>query len=481
MINVQKLICQFLAAQEKESITVAVVGDILLDEYYEVRVNRISPEFPVPVMLSRTEGPHLVLPGGAALTAWALTPFNTKVALFGCVDNASRIQLESFPFDLMTENHHHQTPLKRRFYDKDFALPRWDIEEQDDFNDENWEAARERLVLRLDHYIEKEDPDIIILSDYGKGLFQDGFAQEVISLCNDLDVPTIVDPKGGDLSQWYGCTIFKPNKSEADSFVKTYDISDSHAGLTQELHCEATVVTAGGDGVVTYPKKQRGSCYTIDKPVSGHPLGYSGAGDCFAAVYAIAYAHNFNVREASMIAYNAASIYVQTKYNNPVTPHQLRKHIDPIGAKMPSSQELTKILEVTKGTRVFTNGCFDLLHGGHIHVMQEAKKIGDVLIVAVDSDENVKRLKGEDRPVNSLYQRMQIIASLGFVDFVVPFTGEVDELLRQLPKMDFLVKSSDYKADEVIGADLVEQVVIVPRLDGYSTTDTVAKIKNKTQ
>jgi len=479
MLDTNDLIYEFLKTEREETLQVAVVGDILIDEYYEVSVSRISPEFPVPVMRSRNHGhPKSVMPGGAALTAWNLTPFNTEITLFGCADAWAAEQIELFGFDVEWEDNGEWSPRKRRFYDQDFALPRWDVENLGDVDGTKWQQARESLYNRIESYVEETEPDIIILSDYGKGLFRDRFAQDIIDLCNDLEIPTLVDPKHEPLSQWRRSTIFKPNQKEAQAFAEKH--TDGYIdNLVEELKCNAVVVTDGGKGVYTYPTNAPKSHYTISKPISGHPLGYSGAGDCFAAVYAIAYAQGYDFREASIIAYNAAAVYVQNKYNNPATPHTIRKLLDPIEAKIfHNPGDLATVLRQCPGPRIFTNGCFDLLHKGHLHILQKAKELNGTVIVGVDSDDNVRRLKGKDRPIKPLDERMQVMASLQFVDFVTQFTGTPDKLISKLLPIRFLVKGGDHSADEVIGGDLVSEVVIVPTLEGASTTNTINTIKS---
>lgn len=479
MIEIEKLIDEFLHCQNEEKLKITVIGDILVDEHYNTNVNRISPEFPVPVIESKNPSPSKSSPGGAALVAWCLTPFNVDVNLFGCCDEDAYRAIKNNGFQIEYETNGKLSPRKRKFHDEDFPIARWDIEDLSNIDSKEWQEARARLFRKINRHIQSNDLDIVILSDYGKGLFYGEFAQDIIQLCNDWDVPTLVDPKNAPIEQWKECTIFKPNQSEAKSFA------EKHSGgyvedLLKVINCESLVMTCGENGVINHLKNQPKRHYKSEKSVLGHPLGYSGAGDCFASVYAVAYAQNFNHYESTLIAHNASQIYVQTKHTKPVTPYDIKKYNYPYQSKIfYDADQLKKILTKTDKIKVIANGCFDLLHEGHLHLLKEAKKHGDILIVAVDSDENIKKLKGENRPIKPLKERMLTLSFLDMIDFVVPFTGTPDKLIEKLQPIQFLVKGNQYSADEVIGADLVESLILVNTIEGKSTTKIIESIKNR--
>ena len=471
MIETKSLIDKFLKSVKKERLDIAVVGDPLIDEYYEIAVTRLSPEIPTSIFRSSSDKPNLTQPGGAALAAWSASCLNANTTLFCCMDDYAHEQLQSFGFNIERENHHHRTPIKRRFYDKDFPLPRWDVEEHNNFGDENWELARQRLLDRIDRHIEKVDLDVVILSDYGKGLFYGDFSQQIIDMCRNVSIPTIIDPKQEPLSQWHGCTIFKPNLKEASGFI-----GEDHDKLTERLDCEAVVITSGADGAFIHQPNQHSYHYRPEKTIVGHPLGYGGCGDQFISTLSVAYAHNFNIRESSIIACNAASVYATRKYNQPTMPYELRKHINPIGTKVfEDAEELRKVLNDIKSDTVLTNGCFDLLGTHHLETLKFAKNITDKLIVAVNSDESVRRLKGENRPIVPLSQRMEILASLEFVDFVIPFSEDTPLDLIQKLEPTYVVKGADYKKSDVVCGD--SKVILAPLIEGHSTSSIITKIK----
>ena len=471
MKDAVSLITEFLNTQEDEQLKIAVLGDVMLDEFYQVDVNRLSPEFPIPVMHSEEEVP-MTLPGGAANVAFQLLPFNVKCTLFGIGDQRAKELLGCYIPDIVMTGVGFRTPRKRRFFDKDLPLCRWDVECVNP-NDEAVKDARQYILEQFEQYARSDDPDIIIMSDYNKGFFHDSMAADLIDICNDYDIPILVDPKSGPLDQWNSCTIFKLNGKEAYQFCKHHDCYPE--AIVEKLECDAMVVTQGADGVKTYPAASPSSLYNVPKPVTGHPLGYSGAGDCFAAVYAMAYALDFDFREASTIAKHAASIYVQKKHNEPVTPFELRVHCDPAMAKIMTANQLANHLKDVPGTKVFTNGCFDLLHEGHLKTLKYAKSRADILIVAINSDQSVKRLKGKNRPIVPLAQRVSVLAALHDVDFVIAFEEDTPQKVIKQIQPDIIVKGGDYKNKNVVGAS-VAMVEIAPYHKGMSTSSIMRKI-----
>lgn len=477
MIDPHALIHEFIDSQNDETLIIGVIGDVLLDEYYNVSVDRISPEFPVPVMLSSDGEPARVLPGGAALVAWHLTPFNADVTLFGCIDQEAKDKISGFGFHTEHEDIGRLTPRKRRFYDQDFAGPRWDIEDLSDMDGERWKQGRSQLLNKIEAYVEDQSPDILILSDYGKGLFYDeSLAQKIFALCNKFDIPTLVDPKHGTLEQWQGCTIFKPNHKEATQFAEQHDayLDD----LPKLLGCEAVIVTANEDGVYTYPANSLSYHYKPCKPVSGHPLGYSGAGDCFAAAFAVAYSSDFDLRESSVIANHVSSVYVQHKYTNPVTVYQLYQHIEPTKSKIfDDVGKLLQHLPTDGGMKVaLANGCFDLLHISHVNTLKYGKENSDILVVAVNGDESIRKLKGNGRPVISLKERMQLLASLSMVDYVISFDEDTPyELIKKIRPF-YIVKGGDYANTNIVGNDIAKEIIIAPYTKGNSTSNIIDQI-----
>lgn len=446
---------EFLKKNRSQNLKIHVLGDAMIDEYHEVKVNRISPEFPMPIMLS----PHSKKtrrPGGAANVVHQFKHFNVDPLLFCFYDDKAakvfeehHIQWASAPFSGI-EAH---LPIKRRFLDGGIQIVRHDIESANCGLDEHLLDFVTKHLETVVGNVPK--PDVAVLSDYNKGFF----ASEDHSILDYYrGVTTIVDPKNGPLSKWKGCSILKPNAKEAFDLTgrKTWREQAKH--LQNETECESVVITFGGEKVAGVFGDDF-FCYHPDKKVEVESV--IGAGDCFCAIFAMAIGHGFPVPEAAEIAWNAGSVYVQNKMNRPIVPAELSTS---------GLIENGEDLERRDFKLAFTNGCFDVLHEGHLQTLRFAKSKVDKLVVALNSDASVKRLKGDSRPLKPLDQRMKVMAALDMVDFVVSFDEDTPyEIINQI-KPDVLVKGSDYDKTEIVGADIVPEVLTAPLISDLSTT-----------
>lgn len=448
-----------------------VIGDCLVDEYYYVSANRISPEFPIPIMHSNSLNSCLAMPGGAANTVFQFKYFNVDVSLFGFIDPYARKVFENS--SISTKNCVEipsNIPLKKRLYHGDFPLCRWDIEKSDyGLNNEQLEHFQRSLYIK---YQESSEPDIVIYSDYNKGVFSEfGLGKKI--WFEHSDPISIIDPKHGPVSNWKGCTIFKPNSLEAEKLsngIKDWKKQCDY--FQQETDCVAVIITCGGDGVVG----KLGKDYFEYRPTKGVIAdSVIGAGDCFVAFLAMAIAKDMHIEEAVEIAFDAGSIYVQKRHNEPVAPYELAIQSDPIYAKYVKIKDLEK----REDKLVVTNGCFDILHSGHLELLKYAKSLGDKLLVLINSDESISRLKGPNRPVISLKNRMELLASLQFVDYVIPFEEDTPKNILETIKPEVLVKGSEYKIEEIVGSDIIKEVYVFPMVEGLSTTNIINKIKQE--
>lgn len=470
-MDTNNLIKKFIDCDLNKQIKIGVIGDILLDEYYFVDANRISPEFPIQVLKSNSNSPHKSLPGGAGNVAYQTTEFNVDCTLFGCVDAEAALQLNRYDFKLVCEDHHKLIPRKKRFYQNSHALMRWDVEDlyEEDFGD--WSIARDKIIKHFYNYA-KTKPDVVILSDYNKGFFKGNVAQKIISICKEFEIKTLVDPKAKPIQKWEGCTVLKPNYNESVSLSNNNESPCCY--LKQELNCDAVVTTMGKLGVLTHSDNHKCKLYCPDKIVPEQSV--IGAGDCFAAIYAIAIAHGFDYYEASIIAYEAGALYVQKQHNLPITPLEMHKSTDEILGKIINP----KLLENCKFKLIFANGVFDLgLHKSHIELLRFAKSLGEKLVVAINSDQSTKLLKGESRPILSENDRALSLASLAFVDYVVIFDDQSPEQLIKNIKPYMIVKGGDYKKENVIGSDIVglNNVMIFDYNNDLSTSSLIKKIQ----
>ena len=453
---------------------IVVVGDCLLDEYYQVKANRISPEFPILAYRSNDFKPNAVVPGGAGNVALQLKHFNADVKLVGILDGSSADTYEKAGVDTRFTAYYGLAdwtiPIKRRLYDGNYALCRWDIE-MPNYGIDDIESAREWLDERYQVACDK-GCDVTIFSDYDKGVFSD----ENRHWRNLADLPcmTIVDPKKNtSLDRWKGCQIFKPNAEEA-RLLSGYEEWKRQCDFFQNrLGCQAVVITHGSEGVVG---KLDGDYLQYEPLRKVKFESVVGAGDTFVAFLAMGLAKNMHLYEAIGLAFEAGAVYVQKHYNSPITPYELQRHFNPERAKFVTREELAEIAQID--TLVMTNGVFDFCHVGHLQCLNYAKSLAGngKLVVAVNTDESVKRLKGDGRPINSLAERMEALAALECVDYVCPFDEDTPlELIKQvMPAM--LVKGNDYQEEDVPGYGIVP-IKIVPFPTIKTTTEIVEKIK----
>lgn len=453
---VTDLVKDFLFKNSKKRLNIHCVGDAMVDEYYSVKVNRISPEFPMPIMTSPDEK-AVKRPGGVANVAYQFKHFNVERTLICFSDSKSTKVFHQhglYPFwNRFADDMRAKLPIKRRFLDGKVQVKRHDIEkprcglkiEQIDQFHEAYKVAVDKHGMR---------PDVVIFSDYDKGFFYPGAHVHFPGLYPGAK--TIVDPKRGPVSRWKGCNVLKLNAAEAETLSGISGWQRQARYLKKELECEAVVITFGGEKVVGI----------TDDLFEFHPEevvdvnSVVGAGDCFAAIFATAYGYGFSVPEAVRIAYRAGSVYVQSNMNRPVSPADLPYD------RIVNPADLAK----RDFKLVFTNGCFDILHQGHMETLKFAKSKGEKLVVAVNTDESVRRLKGGSRPVVPLEQRMAVLANLRHVDFVVPFGEDTPfQVIRNI-KPDVLVKGGDYTPETIVGADAVPEVYVAPTVQGVSTS-----------
>lgn len=455
-------ILKFLTRDAEDFLDIAVVGDAMIDEYHDVEVNKISPECPVPILKSDLENP-ITLPGGAANVAYQFTHFNFNAHLYAYVDAEARRQLSArqvhagFSVGILNP-----IPRKKRFYCGDIVVGRWDVE-QKDYGLPN--TVHDALTANLYSNLQRNNYKCVIFSDYGKGLFNT-FDN---SLLTKFPI-TIVDPKNGDLSRWKGCTIFKPNEAEALRLTGKNSVDEAGWHLVEQLGA-AVLITQAGKGVSIY---QQAKEVVRVRPLKRLSAAESviGAGDCFVCFLAMALCRGLELEEAVSLAFHAGVLYVRNKHNKPLTPHDLARYADPCGSKIKPDK---RIFANRDFKLAFTNGCFDLLHVGHIESLRFAKSQADRLVVAVNSDESVAKLKA-GRPILPLEQRMAMLAACEYVDYVVPFYEDTPyEVIKQICP-DVLIKGEDYRDKVVVGADIVPKVVYCPLFEGQSTSKIIEQI-----
>ncbi|MBC3536119.1 D-glycero-beta-D-manno-heptose-7-phosphate kinase [Megasphaera hominis] len=466
---------------------IAVIGDIMVDRYVFGKVERISPEAPVPV--NRVEHVKSVL-GGAANVASNLANLDCNVYLAGLIgddDNARLLRRlleeEGINGYGMVARTGHATTTKMRILGARQQMVRLDFEEVTPLNDE--ETAE--LATWLDGCI-SAGLDGIILSDYKKGVLTEKVASQIIETAKAAHIPVLVDPKGKDWTKYEGADFVTPNMKELSECIGRDVANEGDAvvaaatELLSQYDFKNLMVTRSEKGITVINKDGK----VWNNPATAQEVfDVSGAGDTVAAAFLSAIAGHLSIRTGLQIANAAAGIVVRKVGTYPIHRSEMIKlwsewqpprwapyrplDWDQTAAKIRQWQE--------KGeTVVFTNGCFDILHRGHVLYLQQAAMLGDHLIVGLNSDASVKRLKGETRPLVRQEDRAVIMSALGCVDEVVIFDEDTPHELLSVLKPDILVKGGDYKADEVVGREFVKRVEIISFEEGYSTTGLVNKI-----
>ena len=461
-------------------VRVLVAGDLMLDRYWHGSTERISPEAPVPVVHVRTVEQK---PGGAGNVALNLAALGSQPALVAVAGNdeaGDALQR------LLTESgvtcHLHRvsgapTITKLRVMSRHQQLIRLD------FEDGLPNLATLDLLPPFSALL--DSVSVVILSDYGKGALRD--PQVLIQAARARGLPVLVDPKGRDFRRYRGASLITPNRAEFEAVVGVCADAAEMVQRAQTLiaHCDlgALLITRGEEGMTLV---QQG-LDPVHLPTQAREVfDVTGAGDTVIAGMAVALGAGLNLAQAMVLANLAAGVVVGKLGTATVTAQELRAALrdraEVERGVLSEARLLAAVMQArNQGERiVFTNGCFDLLHAGHVTYLQRARALGDRLIVAVNDDDSVRRLKGTGRPVNALAERMTVLAALGAVDWVVPFTEDTPARLIEAVLPDVLVKGGDYRVEQIAGHETVlahgGTVEILDFLPGCSTTAMLGRI-----
>lgn len=486
--NMADLAVTNFLADKIQNLKIAVIGDVMLDRYFYGEVKRISPEAPVPV--TKINRINSVL-GGAANVAANLAHLECRVFMGGVTgDDENRQLLEKMmneagiDYSGLVKSQHRKTITKLRVLGGQQQMLRLDFEETGDLVPDEIISLRAWLENLLDNGL-----DGIIVSDYAKGVCSDDFCQWVIAQGKAYGVPVLIDPKGADWTKYRGCDFITPNLKEMCEA----------AGCQRENEDEAVVAMAMAakdkfqikNVVVT--RSERGMTLVNNEEIIHSPAAaievfdVSGAGDTVAAALLVAAAGKLELSDAVYMANRAAGIVVAKVGTYPVHREELLKDLmteerkQGKGYRTQSWEEIAALARNWKACGekvVFTNGCFDILHVGHVTYLEKARNLGKHLIVGLNTDASVRRLKGETRPLVHELDRARVLAALACVDAVVLFNQDTPtELIEQI-RPDILVKGGDYTPEQVAGREYAGEVRIINFEDGYSTTGVVEKIAN---
>ena len=461
---------------------VLVVGDLMLDRYWHGPTSRISPEAPVPVVKVEQNEDR---PGGAANVALNISALGAGVSLIGLVGedeagSALETQLTSARVNCQfCVSSSEPTITKLRVMSRHQQLIRLDFEEP--FAADYSDALQQQADTLLNNV------GVMILSDYNKGTLSD--PQALIAQAKAAGVPVLVDPKGSNFDRYRGATLLTPNLSEFEGVVgacaSEQELVTKAQQLIEHLELEALLVTRSeqgmtliraGQGEVHFPARAR------------EVFDVTGAGDTVISTLASALAAGEPLEVATGLANMAASIVVGKLGTAAISAPELRRTVNrELGAErgVVSDEQLLVALDDARASGekiVFTNGCFDILHAGHVGYLKQARAQGDRLVLAINDDDSVKRLKGEGRPINPVERRKAVLAGLEAVDWVVSFNEDTPERLLEQVRPDVLVKGGDYGIEGVVGGEFVRsyggEVKVLSFLDNCSTTAIVEKIQN---
>lgn len=470
-----------------KKINALVIGDLMLDEYLWGKADRISPEAPVQVVDVSREDIRI---GGAGNVANNLLAMGCKVSVCSVIggDENGTLLRRAFTgkgIDVqgVFEDPMRMTSKKTRVLAANQQIVRIDRESKD--------MLDPRYEDKIVRFLEERGCEwhVFLISDYMKGVLTARVVSAVIETAGRFGVPVVVDPKGNDYTKYRGATIITPNRKEAEAASRTAIVDERSLNAAAESllrsgQYQALLITRSSEGMSLY---ERNGAVTHVPTVAREVYDVTGAGDTVVATLGLGLAGGLGFVESARLANVAAGIAVGKIGTSTVVPAEI---IGSLGHEHPDSDVKIKNLDVlvsvveeekARGKKIaFTNGCFDLLHVGHVRYLQKARKFGDLLVLGLNSDASVRRLKGEKRPLINENERAHILAALDCIDYVVIFEEDTPLRLLEAIKPAVLVKGGDYTPETVVGKDLVEsyggRVELVQFVDGKSTTNIIEKI-----
>ena len=469
--------------------TVLVVGDVMLDRYLWGDCDRISPEAPVQVVDVRSEAVKL---GGAGNVVANLGALGAQVRVASVIGEG---EAAGTLLDLLRQTGADTSgictdPIRRvtqktRLMAANQQVVRLDSETRSDLS----AAEKAELLAAVDQQL--DGVDAVVISDYGKGVCTDGVISEVTTRARARGVPVLCDPKGTDYAKYRGASAITPNRKEASEATRIAIADEASllaAGgrLRDDLALDFCLITLSADGMAVFDDGGMRRIPTVAQEV----FDVTGAGDTVIASLAFAIGAGVDAHRACEFANLAAGVVVGKIGSASTTFEELRQHASSarprrrITDKIVALDELEPIVRDLKarGKRiVFTNGCFDILHAGHIKVLEDTAALGDVLVLGLNSDVSVRRIKGAERPINPEGDRAYLLSALSWVDFVVLFDEDTPENLIRRLVPDVLAKGGDYTVETIVGADIVlaggGEVITVPLVEGKSTTALIERLK----
>lgn len=461
---------------------IIIIGDIMLDHNIEGIATKIANEGPIPVINVLNERYSIGGCGNVILNSLALGAKNIFIlSRVGADDNGIKLQniLPHNCQNYILNDPDYITITKTRVYSDKKLVARYDKEI-------TCPITNEQEINIIDNFkkvISENKISSVIFSDYNKGFLTKSLCQTIIKLCNENNIISVVDPKV-DYTKYIGCTVIKPNKAETNNIFKIdldkVSYENAHKSLQNILQCKMSVITLAGDGISGYYDNTHFKIKEDTKDV----IDVTGAGDVVCAVLGTYYKHIDDKEMLLKIANHLASIsvghlgvYTVTNTDLINTYRYINNNTNNIG-NISKLIDLEAIIQLNLNKTVFTNGCFDILHSAHIELFKFCKTLGDIVIVGLNSDESIKRLKGPLRPINSINERVKMLEALHYIDFIIIFNDDTPLSIIQEIKPDYLVKGGDYAIESIIGREYAKNTVIFKYIDGKSTTNIIKRIND---
>ena len=460
-----------------------VIGDLMIDHYLWGACERVSPEAPVQVVNIDNESTLL---GGAGNVINNLKALGANVDVIGIVGGYEiSDKLKGLLDDIKVDTKYlfiekgRITSKKSRIIASQQQVVRYDRESTDEINNKSQNHILDTFKKIIANY------ELVLLSDYGKGILTNKLTQSLINVANKYGKKVLIDPKGHDYSKYKGAYLLTPNIKEASEATKINIIDDTSLNqaiiqLKSQFDLDISLITLSDKGVAVYDDEFR-----IHPTFAKEVFDVTGAGDTVLASLGFALACDLNIDEAIEFSNFAAGVVVGKIGSATATLNEIIEYESSLNKSF-SEEHIKTLNEITalctelkarEKRVVFTNGCFDLLHAGHVKYLETAKSFGDVLIIGLNSDRSVTALKGEGRPINAQMDRAYILAALEVVDYVVIFDEDTPYKLIKAIKPHTLVKGGDYEGKEVIGQDIADELKLVKFVDGKSSTQTIEKIQ----
>ena len=450
---------------------ILVIGDVMLDINYFSKIDRIAPEADIPIY--NIIDINYIL-GGASNVAQNLHNLKTNIELISVIgqDESGKIiqsllSKQKINNKLFIDNERKTTQKNRIFYENSIKN-RYDIEDQHDID-----SLLEENILS--YVKQKKQINAIVISDYNKGIITHKLCKELINYANNNNIYTFVDPKIKNYEKYSKCFCFKPNLLEGQQISGKTDKENILEFIKENIECKNIVLTCGKDGIIVNHCENN---FIHENEIQVTDV--TGSGDLVLSVLVYIYLIKKDILLAGKVANLIAGKSVQLIGNYKLSLDEIEYYLNYKNRKIIYDYETDRIINLSRNKNiVFTNGCFDILHSGHIKNLQFSKKQGDLLIVGLNSDCSIKRLKGENRPINDIKERSDMLSLFDFIDYIIIFYDDTPLNILKLLKPNKLIKGSDYKKENIIGLEYVNEVILFDYVDNKSTTLIINKIINQ--